>query len=185
VTRKPSGISPKREPSGRLSRSTADMIEAVTPAAAKRMRDAAATEYGDPRWGSELGRLSLHGQLTPTQYEVGRRWGALVHQWWRATGSPFPFPRPGPLGNLGSVSAQDQADDPPVDTEAGQAIREQRLLIIADMTSAAHALAEAGADAERAVRVCCESDDHHVGHVGLLNLRAGLDRLARHWRLAP
>jgi hypothetical protein len=175
--RKPT-IHVKREPSGRLSRSTAETIDAVTPAVAKRMRDAAATQMGDALWGTETGRLFLAGQLSAIQFECAKRWGRLVGEWYRATGAPVPYP-PAPGGVHSHVG-----DDPPVDTKAGKALREARLSVIANMTAASRALDETGPDAARAVRACCEANEVAVGHVGLLNLRAGLDRLARHWRLS-
>lgn len=177
--RKATGISPRREPSGRLSRATAEAIEAATPAAAKRLHQAAVQRVGDPLYATEVGRLVLAGQLTAVQLEAAKRWGSLVYQWWRATGSPLPYP-PAPGGGRSYTG-----EDPSPDTKAGKALRAARLQVIADMTSAAHALGEAGPDAARAVRACCEANEVAVGHVGLLNLRTGLDRLAKHWRLSP
>jgi hypothetical protein len=142
------------------------------------MRDAAASKMADPLWGTETGRLFLAGQLAASQFESARRWGRLVGEWYRATGSPLPYP-PAPGGGHSHLG-----DDPPVDTRAGRVLRDARLAVIAEMTAAANALGEAGSDAARAVRACCEANEVHVGHVGLINLRAGLDRLARHWRLS-
>jgi hypothetical protein len=178
VARKAGGISPKREPSGRLSRATETLIDAAPPAAAKRLHQAAVQRVGDPLYATETGRLALAGQLTPTQLECARRWGRLVAEYYRATGAPLPYP-PAP----GGIRAHAE-DDPPVTTPAGKALRDERTRIKAEMYAAGHALGEAGPDAARAVRACCEANEVAVGHVGLINLRAGLDRLARHWRLS-
>jgi hypothetical protein len=132
----------------------------------------------DPLWGSETGRLFLAGTLTSAQVEAAKRWEKLVDEWYRATGAPLPYP-PAPGGGYAHVG-----DDPPVTTKAGKAIRDGRLRVIADMTSAANALGEVGPNAVRAVRACCEANEVAVGLVGLGHLRIGLDRLARHWRIA-
>jgi hypothetical protein len=100
-----------------------------------------------------------------------------VAEYHRATGAPLPYP-PAP----GGIHAYAE-DDPPISTPAGKALRDDRDRIKREMDAAKIALHEAGPDAATAVRACCEANEVAVGHVGLINLRAGLDRLARHWRL--
>lgn len=172
-----------REPSGRLSRSTSDAIEAVAPAAMKRLRDAAARGMADPEWGSELGRLFLDAKITAPEYEAGKRWGRLVRLWHRATGAPPPYPGEGPVAFLGTVRSRDEGDDPPVDSPEGKKLRGDRRRVIEDMQNAHAALMGAGRFAEVAVRATCEENEMPVGLFGLNNLRNGLRWLASFWGL--
>lgn len=174
-------IVPVREPSGRLARSTEEEINALPPATARRMRDAAARRMADPVWGSQLGRLFLEGKLSASQFEAGKRWGSLVRSWHRAIGAPKPYPGEGPIAFMGTVRAANVDDDPSLDTEEGKLLRRKRLALGSDMQQAHAVLIGAGMLAERAVRATCEDNEVPVGALGMMNLQCGLSWLSRHW----
>ena len=124
--RKATGISPRREPSGRLSRATMDAIDAVSPAAAKRLRDAALQKHADPLWGSEIGRLFLCHKLTAAQFEAAKRWQRLAVEYYLAIGAPPPHEKPGTLGSVGMINGYGLGDDPPSTAAEGRRLRERR-----------------------------------------------------------
>lgn len=172
-----------REPSGRLSRSTEDAIDAVAPAVAKRLRDASARGVADAMWGTEVGRLFLEAKITAPEFEAGRRWGRMVAEWHRAVGAPYPYPGPGPIAFLGTVRGRDGGDDPVVSSKEGKRILAARRRIIAEMQEAHGMLFGAGVSAESAVRGTCEANEIPVGVFGLDNLKRGLAWLAQYWGL--
>lgn len=172
-----------REPSGRLSRSTEHAIDAVAPAVAKRLRDAAARGVADQEWGTELGRLFLDGKISPPEYEAGKRWGRLVSLWERAIGAPRPYPGEGPIAFLGTVRSRSDGEDPPVGTPEGTRLLKDRRRVMAEMQEAHAVLSGAGMLAEAAVRTTCEVNEMPVGALGLESLKRGLAWLARHWGL--
>lgn len=173
-------IIPIREPSGRLSRSTEQAIDAVSPAAIKRLRDAAVRQVADPIWGTQLGRLFLERKIDAPQFEAGKRWGNLVRAWHWAIGAPKPHPGEGPVAFMGTIRGG-VSDDPPADSEEGKLLRRKRLAMASDMQQAHAVLIGAGMLAERAVRATCEENEVPIGALGLMNLQEGLSWLAKHW----
>lgn len=172
-----------REPSGRVSRATADDIDAVSPTAAKRLRDAAARGASDMEWGTEIGRLFLAGEITAPEYEAAKRWGRLVARWHRAIGAYHPYPGPGPVAFLGTVRGRDAGDDPHVDSKEGKKLRAERMHTIDEMQEAHAILIGAGMMAEAAVRGTCEANENTTALYGLGNLKRGLNWLAKWWGL--
>lgn len=163
-------LSPTRESSGRLSRAAERAVHAVSPAEAKRLRDAALRGMADPMWGTELGRLFLEGKLNEFHAEAGRRWHKLVLAYYRAIGAPMPWPKPLAFELIDPGRGTDM---PVANAKA----------IIADMRDAHGILISAGKLAEQAVRALCEDDLLPVGSDGLRAAQHGLMSLARHWRL--
>lgn len=174
-------LTPIREPSGRLSRATSDDIEAVAPAIARRLRDAAARGMADAEWGTELGRLFLEGRIKPGEYEAGKRWGRLVKRWQRVIGAPKPYAGEGPIAFLGTVRARDAGDDPPVESEEGKRLLKERRQVMREMQEAHAALIGGGMLAEAAVRRVCEENEIVAGDFN--DLWRGLQWLAQHWGL--
>ena len=174
------GLHPRREPSGRLSRSTEDAIDAISPAAVRRLRDAALQKHADPLWGSEIGRLFLSHKLTSVQFEAAKRWARLGVEYRLAVGAPPPHERPGTLGTVGVVNGSGLGDDPAVDTAEGRRLRERRLRSSARWKPPLPPWAPGW---PRRCATSCELDKAPVGVAGLTNLQRGLDVLARLWGL--
>jgi hypothetical protein len=173
-----------REPNGRLSRSSINAVDAVSPAEAVRLRNAAIAGMRAPEWATEIGRLFLEGKVTAAEFEAGKRWGRLVGKYQRAVGAPRPWPK-GQAFDRSTPSSGD--DEPTPDTEAGrkalEALATARRDIIDDMRIAHAVLVGAGMLSERAVRSTCEANEVPVGAMGLGSLKEGLNWLALHWGL--
>jgi hypothetical protein len=176
------GLSPRREPNGRLSRSTEDIVEPVSPAQARRMRDAAALGVIGPEWGSTIGRLFVVGKISATEFEAGRRWGLFMAEYLRLIGAPPPHEPPGPIATLGEAHGRGDREDPPIDSKAGRRLKEHRDRIVDEMDRALLVLGPA--DIAAAFRLTVERDQHPVGTIGLANLRHALTRLAAHWKVS-
>ena len=160
-----------------------DEIDAVSPAAAKRLFDDAIRGRAAPEYGTQLARLFMDRKLTAAQFETGRRWERLSIEYRHSIGAPPPYEKPGTLGSIGQVNGDGLGDDPAVDSKEGRALRERRLRFIGEMEAALAALGAAGAVLQ-ALRHTVEQDKAPVGVAGLEALRAGLDRLGRLWGLS-
>jgi hypothetical protein len=172
-----STLVPVREPNGRLQRPTAAAIGAVSPAEARRLRDAALRGMRDAEWGTELGRLFLADEIESAEFEAGKRWGRLVAAYYQAIGAKPPHPK----GM--TFDRTDPSPEPDADSEPGQRRLKRDRAVIEDMREAHAVLIGAGLLAERAVRGICEASDTSPHLLGLHNLRRGLQWLARHWQL--
>jgi hypothetical protein len=165
-----------REPNGRLSRSTAEAVEACAPAEVRRLRDAAIRGMRDQEWGTHLGRLFLEGKIPGALYEAGRRWSRLAALATAAIRAPK---APGASAFIPRANGEEA--DP--DSHEGRKIAARELETCVEFAEAHGALWGGGELAVRAVRDVCESDRPPVGHEQLRNLRVGLEWLALHWGL--
>lgn len=176
------GLLVVREPSGRLSRASMAAVDAVSPAEAARLRQAAAAGMRGPEWATEIGRLFLDGKIDAQLFEAGKRWGRLVEQYRKAIGAPKPYPRGQAFMR---AEPSHESPDPLPDTQAGRDALERLVKarddIIRDMRTAHGALMGAGMLAERAVRSTCEENEVPVGTLGHIALKDGLEWLALHW----
>lgn len=166
-----------REPNGRMSRSVAKELDAISPTEVRRLVDAALCGLRDQQWGTELGRLFLLKKIDVTQYEAGKRWARLVACFHKATAAPPPNPKAHTFASGG------RSHEPDPDSEEGQKIAELDVEIIASMREAHAVLIGAGKLAENAVRMICELDQVPYGALMMNALRTGLDWLALHWGL--
>jgi len=158
----------KREPSGRISRAVLKAIDGHSPAAVKRLQDAALRGIADPDYGTELGRLALTGKISPTQREAGRRWCKLREEFVRTLGIPLPSPG---LPNLNSIAAT-------------AVFRDRYERDVYDAYKAALiALRAAGNDAAMTIVATCEYDQACTSPTRLKALHLGLNALATHWGL--
>jgi hypothetical protein len=174
---------PRREPSGRPSRAEA-VDPAISPTAAKRLLNEAARDVSRAEFGTEIGRLFMAGKLSPAQYTAARHWNNLLVDWYHAIGAPFPYEAPGPIAALGTGRGASVSEDPPVDSKAGRRMLEARRRIMDRMLQAEAVLDQGGPFVKLVVRSVCERDATLAGHDELLQLRDGLTRLVRHWRLS-
>lgn len=177
--KQPRGLTPVREPSGRLSRASAAAVDAVSPAEAKRLMVAALAGVQAQEWGTEIGRLFLAAKVDQYEFEAGKRWGRLVVAYHQSIGARPPYPKAMIFNRV------DPSPEPDPDSEAGKRRTKDAKNIIADMREAHGVLIGAGKLAEHAVRSVCESNESPVGVVGLENLQKGLNWLASHWGLVP
>ena len=148
-------------------------VRSVSPATIRRIRNDALEAATDARRGHELGRLALReiqhpGEgITAIQESVGLRYAGLRAKWRAVTGiSPA------------SVQAQDIGR---VRGAAGEAPDEIAASVERAMRDADDALGAPSSPQRRAVEIVCDRDCVVVGHQMLLDLRLGLDALARLW----
>lgn len=148
-------------------------VKNVSPAAIRRIRNDALEAATDARRGHELGRLALReiqhsGEgITAIQESVGLRYAGLRAKWRAVTGV-----RPA------TVQAQDVGR---VRGSSGEAPDDVAVIVERAMREADEALSQAGSGPRRAVEVVCDRDCVVVGHQMLLDLRTGMDVLARLW----
>lgn len=160
----------RRTPSGQYSR--AGEREAA-PTRIKRARDAALANMGDPRWGSELGRLHLQGTITDAMYAAGVRWAELAAKYQSAIGI---FPSRSASMERGALGSP-----PDPDSDEGRKVA-KRETDNAERFFEAHAvLVNCGMLTEQVVRRACEHDEAVVGLGDLGKLRTGLMALASLW----
>jgi hypothetical protein len=165
-----------REPSGRLSRSGRGGEEPdFSPAAVRRLRDAALAKMTDQRWGSSLGQLYLAGKLDEALLLAGERWAELAEQYYAAINAPRGA-RSACL-ERGSLAAS-----PDPDSEAGRRHAVHDRGVIRKMLEAHGCLTAAGLLGERIVRAVCERNESAPAFE-LVNLERGLGLLADFWRL--
>lgn len=166
---------PQREPNGRHSRMDAN--ERPSPAAAKRLRDNAIKGVSDERWGTELGRLFLAGDITEDLYEAGRRWGELVADYYRAIGASAPYPK---AVNLERYERSAEVDP---ESEKGKERDRRAEAKVEEMDKALAALLASGSVPMRIVRTVCETNESAANWHERIALGHGLSALAIHWKL--
>ena len=115
--RKAKGLHPRREPSGRLSRSHRGRDRCGQPGCCRRLRDAALQKHADPLWGTEIGRLFLCHKLTAAQFEAAKRWQRLASNTVTPLALRLPTRGRARSAAIGMVNGYGLGDDPPVDTE--------------------------------------------------------------------
>lgn len=160
-----------RTASGRIVRSQQTPKEQPADEVVVRFRQRA---YGasektarDPRFGYELGRLSLAARIEPREHDAGLKWAQNTARYARTMGYPAPTPKAVRLGaSLGRTP-----DEPSENTI--------RRLAESHM-KAQTALAAAGPYALRACREVCilDLDTGQWGEETIAALKAGLAALA-------
>lgn len=141
----------------------------------RRLRDAAMRGMRDAEWGTELGRLFLEKAITSLMYGAGRRWREEAARY-RKSIDAFP---------VRSVSLEHGIRSTPPDPDSVDGLKQvERDLEAKEKFFEAHSvLVSAGMGAEAAVRRLCEEGKSLAGVYELNSVRAGLLRLADHYRL--
>lgn len=165
-----------REPNGRHSRSQ-NPVDASSPAAVKRLKDAALLRMADEQWGTALGHLLLANAINEQMYAAGRKWADTVADYYRAIGAPPPYPKA-----ISWERYEPSADVDPTSAK-GKRLVEKARDAVDDMHDAYGVLRTAGLGAERAVRRVCESDVPPEDWSERVALVLGLAALVRFWRL--
>lgn len=158
-----------REPNGRVSRAGAE--ERLSPVVVKRLVAAAAAGAGDARFGSEVGRLLLAGDLTTRQASAGWRFSEVIADRARAIGADRLEAR----SMAFERGVRGAAVDP--GSLVGRALDARDRRAVARYERAAAVLVACGALDD--VRRLCEGVGASlVGYERLVRARAGLDALA-------
>jgi hypothetical protein len=164
-----------REPNGRASRATEE--KEYAPTRIKRLLDEAATGYGDPEWGTAIGRLYARGKITAPMWAAGKRWAEKVVKYHTAINAPPPNPKALVLeGRMGGT-----APDPDSDEGRKRAAKDEQA--VTEFLTAHGVLVGAGMISEAMVRSACERDQLPDGHEQLQALNRGLLWLADYWGL--
>lgn len=137
-----------REPNGRPDRKETE--QRYSPAAIKRMSDAAVMAAHDPRLGTVLGRLLLLGEISARQAGAGWQWAEIAHEYYAAIGATPLHVRPV------SLERGAKGEAPGIDTPAGEAITEREKRIVRRFDRAFLILQSQGHDAATACRRLCE-----------------------------
>lgn len=164
----------KRTPSGQLSREGRAAAEAISPSMLGLLRQETIRNLHNPLWGTQLGVLSLTGELSVAELEAGRRWTNLSAAYQRALGAkgikPISFER------IGACSHYDP------DSEEGRELAQTEQRVCEDFERALGALYDAGKAAAYAVRLLCE-EDQVISWQQKRDAKCGLLALANHWDL--
>lgn len=161
-----------REPNGRAQRH-----KEYHPTAIRRLLDADMAKVLDANWGTELGRLYLHGKLKTGNHSAdslmaaGQRWANLAHRYQRAIAAPSPQCR------SASLQRGEQSTPPDPDSEVGLFLLRGEQKDIEDFMEAHSLLIIAGKLVEATVRAVCERNETiQFGDIEKLN--TGLAKLA-------
>ncbi len=156
----------RRERNGRPQRE-----KQFSPLEIRRARDAALRGLRDPEWGTELGRLYLTGAISDQMYGAGKRWRSEAMTYRKAIGI---FP-------VRSASLEQGIQSEPADPDSHRG----QLEAAADREAMEHFFAAHAIllGCEGVVRQLVEEDRSLCGIHELNIARAGLARLAAHYRL--
>lgn len=169
----------KRKPGAREQNGRPDRKEQearYSPAAIKRMSDAAVMAAHDPRLGTVLGRLLLLGEISARQAGAGWQWAEIAAEYYSAIGAaplhikPVSFDR----------GARGEAPD--IESEAGKLISDRERRAVRRFERAFLILQSQGHDAATSCRRLCEgfgiAPDSYEARLSALR---GLDALALHF----
>jgi len=137
-----------REPNGRLDRKAEETR--YSPAAIKRMTDAAVASAHDPRLGTVLGRLLLTGDINARQAGAGWQWAEIAFDYYQAIGATPLHVKPV------SLERGARGEAPDLDTPAGEAMCERDKRIVRRFDRAFVILQSQGHDAATLCRRLCE-----------------------------
>jgi len=164
-----------REPNGRASR--AEEPKEYAPARIKRLLDDALAGYGDPEWGTAIGRLYARQKITAPMYAAGKRWAERADKYHHAIGAPPPNPK------ALSFEGHERGNPPDPDSAEGKKQAERESQAVTDFMAAHSVLVAAGMLAEAMVRNACERDIQPDDYEQLQALNCGLLWLAEYWGL--
>lgn len=147
----------------------------VSPLVAKRMMMAAAAKMIDAEWSTAIGRYFLTGQLSQAQYEAARKFGALAESYDRIMLGPRP-----PSQSIGERIKSAEIDP---FSEAGEAEVERHKVILEAIEKARQVVgSQRTFDASR--RLCTGMGQLPDNYESFILVKAGLDSLAIHWKIA-
>jgi hypothetical protein len=159
-----------RTPSGQISR--AGQESSLSPIAVKRLLTSAIAKASDPRLGSEIGRLLLHGKLTTRQASAAWRYAEISASYQTAIHAP--------KCKTARLERGQKAEAPEDGTAAGDAITAKTRRAISRYIRADAILNGCGQDAARAVSLLV-ADIALIGHKPLVDAKDALDALAAHF----
>lgn len=165
----------RRKPSKPKTTSAIDeaRVTDMSPATIRRIMTEAKRGAANPRLGSQLGRLYLHGQITEIEFRAGVRFAELRRRWRFIQGIRQPGAQSAKLGQVIGMP-------PDVDSERAEAVS------LAEEASRAVAMTTPGYNGARAFDIACrvcELDEIPVGYGEMMTLRAVLMGLAIHWEM--
>jgi hypothetical protein len=163
-----------REPNGRPSRAEQERV--YSPAAIKRMTDAAVMSAHDARLGTVLGRMLLAGDITPRQAGAGWQWAEIAFEYYQAIGAT-------PLHvKAAGFERGAKGEAPDLDTPAGEAMSERDKRTVRRFDRAFVVLQSQGAESATTCRRLCEgrgiAPDTYEQRVAAIR---ALDALAAHF----
>lgn len=156
-----------RTPSGQISR--ANQESALAPMAVKRLLTAAIAKASDPRLGSEVGRLLLHGKLTARQAAAAWRFAEISAQYQTAIEAP--------RCKTARLERGQRGEAPEDGTAAGDAITASTRRAVSRYERSSAIIAGSGQEADRAVRLLI-ADVSLIGHKQLIDAQDALEALA-------
>ncbi len=149
----------------------------ASPAAIRRLRDAALMGMADPQWGSVAGIYYLSKKIDEIEYEAAKRFGDLHAQYIAVIGGPRP-----PKTSTGERSAKSAQID--VDTELGEAEALRHVAIMTRYNDAHGALLMVSPAVEAdLIRFCSIPGETPSGYAATLRVRDGLRALAALWKV--
>lgn len=148
-----------------------------SPAAIRRLRNAALMGMADQQWGTMAGLFFLSKKIDEVEYETAKRFGDLHSRYVSVIGGPRP-----PKTSTGERPARAMQID--VDTEQGEAEAKRHVAILTSYNDAYSLLQSIGPSTEAdMIRFCSVPGESPSGHAGLLRIKDGLRALAGLWNV--
>lgn len=149
----------------------------ASPAAIRRLRDAALAGMADPQWGTMAGLFYLSKRIDDTEYAAAKRFGDLHSQYISVIGGPR-HPKTS-TGERQSPSAQID-----VDTEMGEAEAVRHRIIMTNYHDAHMALLMVCPSVEAdLIRFCSVPGESPSGYAAVIRVKNGLKALASLWKV--
>lgn len=151
--------------------------KSASPAAIRRLRDAALMGMADPQWGTVAGLFFLNKLIDEVEYEAAKRFGDLHAQYISVIGGPRP-----PKTSTGERPARSAQID--VDTELGEAEAKRHVAILTSYNEVHLALKMIDPATEAdLIRFCSVPGESPAGHAAMLRLKDGLKSIASIWKV--
>lgn len=149
----------------------------ASPAAIRRLRDAALMGMADPQWGTMAGLFYLSKRIDDAEYAAAKRFGDLHSQYISVIGGPR-APKTS-TGERQSPSAQID-----VDSELGEAEAVRHRVIMTSYHDAHTALLMVCPSVEAdLIRFCAVPGESPAGHAAMIKVKDGLKALASLWKV--
>ena len=149
----------------------------ASPAAIRRLRDAALMGMADPQWGTVAGLFFLNKRIDEVEYQAAKRFGDLHAQYISVIGGPRP-----PKTSTGERPSKSAQID--VDTELGEAEAQRHVTIMNNYNDVHTALLMISPAAESdLIRFCSVPGESPAGYAAMIRVRDGLRALATLWKV--
>jgi len=162
-------INVERYPSGEAKPSNE-----VSPVAIKRLIMAATARMASEEWGSVIGRYFLTGQITQSQYEAAKKFGALAESYDRMMQGPKP-----PAQCMGERIVSAQIDP---FSEAGEA-EVERHKVVSDSFEKIRGIVGNHLLFDEMRRVCGGVGELPENYARFLMIKAALGSLVIFWKI--